>query len=98
MHLNQSQKIILGVTAAAVIGLVLYVPWTYTLVGENVRRDRPAGYALVFDPPPPEKAHNAYGVKLDAGRAFISIVGAVIAGGIATAIAGSRPPEKESHP
>lgn len=61
MHLNQAQKIALGVGAACVVALSLYVPWAWVSdwKGQHYRaaageREVLPGYHWVFTPPTPD--------------------------------------------
>jgi len=80
------KKIIWAGTAC--LGLLAsYVPWTYTLYTSDFHREKPAGYYLIFDPPPPESRNDRYGVKVDVPRVIIPmviVVGATIAGVVLT--------------
>lgn len=67
MRLNTKQLRIVLVSIAIFIAMGLYPPWIHTL---NLR-EKPAGYALIFSPPKPEKDSLSFGVRLDMSRLFV---------------------------
>ena len=53
------------------LATILFPPWQYTADrnGEDGYHSRkPAGYALIFNPPKPQSDYSAFGVKIDFGR------------------------------
>ena len=80
MNLNENQKkiVIAGVVLFVLMGL--FPPWTYTLDHESTHRKRPAGYALILEPPGPESTHVAFGVEIDVWRLLVQwlVLGAAI--------------------
>jgi hypothetical protein len=71
MTLNLKQIRILIAAGVIFIAMGTFPPWTYTLDLESVHREKPAGYALIVSPPPPEKDAPAYGVQIDFSRLLI---------------------------
>jgi hypothetical protein len=60
------------------------VPWTYTYTREgSAVVEKPAGYAPLWSPPPPERDVRAAGVEMDAGRLLtLWILIAAVTGGL----------------
>lgn len=53
------------------LATILFPPWQYTADrnGEDGYHSRkPAGYALIFNPPKPQSDYSAFGIKIDFGR------------------------------
>ncbi|WP_291316708.1 hypothetical protein [Desulfuromonas sp.] len=79
--MDQKKKI-LTVGIIAIILMGLYPPWTHTLNLTNIKRESPADYALLFDPPtPPERR---LGTKIDTTRLLIqwSMVAFIVGGAL----------------
>lgn len=49
--LNRTQKIILGIGAACLVALTLWVPWRFRYRNESYDIDQAAGYSFVTVPP-----------------------------------------------
>jgi hypothetical protein len=60
----------------------LFPPWRYTSVwpGSSAAVSRPAGYAFVLSPPPPEHPNKMYGVEIDAARLVVQCAIVLVAG------------------
>lgn len=71
MSLNKKQYKILVTSVVLFILMGLFPPWTYTLNASSVHREKPAGYALILAPPPPERDSEAFGVSLDIARLIV---------------------------
>lgn len=77
----------------AIVAIILFMlmgfcpPWIYTFDHQSVHREKPAGYALIIDPPAPERNAPVEGVRLDLSRLMVQwlvlAVGAI--GGILVA-------------
>lgn len=81
MTLNQRQRKIVIASAAVFIAMCLCPPWTYTFDIASVHRERPAGYALILEPPMPEFNAPSFGVRLDVSRLLIQLVALIVAAG-----------------
>jgi uncharacterized membrane protein SpoIIM required for sporulation len=84
VDMKKRQQIIITVGITLFILMGLFPPWKYTLSAPSLYRERPAGYALIFFSPKPEKNAEAYGVKIDISRLVIQwiVLIAVIGFGI----------------
>lgn len=90
MNLNDKQQkiVIFGVVLFALMGF--FPPWTYTVDTQQVRRERPAGYALIISPPEPEGNAVAYGVRIDVSRIVIQWLVLVAATGLGVIVTRSH--------
>ena len=88
--MNKMQKRIIVAGALVIILMGLIPPWTYTFNYKSVQRTKPAGYALIIAPPPPEKLHMAAGVELDFIRLLVQWVITGIAMGVGFALAHTK--------
>ena len=73
--------IILGAIAFVLSGL--FPPWVHTRNYPDTRSiENPAGYRLIFDPPPAVQKSRFAGVQIDRARLLIqwAIIGAIVAG------------------
>lgn len=68
MSLNSKQKTIVIVSMLMFLFMGLYPPWTYTDDHRQMSTEKPAGYALIVEPPEPETSYSSSGVKLDITR------------------------------
>jgi len=76
--------IIFGVLALVLSGL--FPPWIYTFNPPGARStENPAGYHLIFDPPPRARKNKLAGVQIDYMRLLIqwAMIGAIVAGTMA---------------
>ena len=76
--------IILGATAFVLSGV--FPPWVYTFSPPGARpTENPAGYHLIFDPPPPTRKSKITGVQIDYVRLLIqwAVIGVAVAGATA---------------
>lgn len=80
--INNLQKIIVIIGALSVILLCLFPPWIRTFNGMGIHSEKPAGYALISQPPSPEKDTVAFGVRIDAPRLFIQLLVVIVAAGL----------------
>jgi hypothetical protein len=71
MNLVGPRKKILFVAAILFMLIGLCPPWIYTFNAQNLVREKPAGYALIVSPPPPETNYPTQGVKVDLSRLII---------------------------
>ena len=84
MNLNPMQVKIVIASAAIFIAMGVFPPWIYTLDAESIHREKPAGYALIIAPPPPERKAPAFGVRLDISRLLVQwlVLGAATVGAV----------------
>lgn len=68
MTISPLQRKILVIAALLFVAAGVCPPWIYTVDGQSIHSQRPAGYALVMAPPAPEQSGAAFGVKLDFSR------------------------------
>ena len=79
MTLNSKQIKIVIISTALFIGMGLYPPWVNTFDAKTTHSEKPAGYALIVQPPKPEKDSYPYGVRLDAARFLVQWLTLLIA-------------------
>ena len=76
--------IALGIVVFVLSGL--FPPWVYTFNPPGARpTENPAGYRLIFDPPPAARKFRLAGVRIDYARLLIqwAVIGAIVAGAVA---------------
>jgi hypothetical protein len=96
MTLNPKQLKIVTASCIIFVAMGLCPPWTYTIDIQSVHREKPAGYALIIDPPLPETNAPAQGVRLDVFRLLLQwLVLAGATGGAVLLAKGSR--TKDDH-
>ena len=71
MTLNSKQIKILIISAAMFVIMGIFPPWTYTFDHRSTHSEKPAGYALITEPPDPEEYNMQYGVRLDTSRLVV---------------------------
>lgn len=83
--MNKPQTISLSVAAAVLVVNLLFPPWVYTYQRTGISQLRkPAGYALIFSPPPPlQIAGGSHGVAMDTSRLFVQSLIVLICSGVA---------------
>lgn len=75
MSINPKQRKILIAGAVLFIVMCLIPPWTYTFHSETFQSEKPAGYSLIIDTPPPEHTGRAYGIKVDLSLLLLQLMG-----------------------
>ena len=61
--------VVVSVGAAFLVASLLFPPWSFTFQIEGISQVRkPAGYALLLNPPPPEDKDIRFGIVLDWSR------------------------------
>ncbi|MCP4331655.1 MAG: hypothetical protein GY785_03275 [Gammaproteobacteria bacterium] len=90
MIINGKQKTLIVVGVLVFILAGLFPPWLYTLHVNNIDREKPAGYAPIFDPPYPENDDIRYGVELDVSRLTVQWVVILTATGLCVFLTTSR--------
>ena len=90
--MNKMQKRIIVSGALVIMLMGLIPPWIYTFDVKLLNRPRlrPAGYSLIFTPPPPECDGLGCGIELDFKRLFVQWVITGIATGIGLALAQTK--------
>jgi hypothetical protein len=76
--------IIFGIVAFVLSGL--FPPWVYTFNPPGARpTENPAGYRLIFDPPPAARKHHLAGARIDYAQLLIqwAAIGAMVVGAVA---------------
>lgn len=96
MIINEKQRkvVIVGIVLFILMGL--FPPWTYTLSAHSIKREKPAGYALIISSPEPEKNSMVFGVKIDVPRLIIQWIVLVATTSFGVLIANQRNQFKDS--
>lgn len=94
-NMNTQQKFVMWTGVAIILASCLCPPWLYTFTKKDVGfQTKPAGYALLFSPPAPEKGayhRELYGVRLDGSRLLLQILAvAVVTAGLMISFKGKR--------
>lgn len=90
MRLLPSQLRTISVAAALLLLMGVFPPWIETVDHRYGKTERPAGYALIFDPPHPSFSSRLAGVRLDLARLLLQWAILSIGSGVILLWQGSR--------